>query len=276
MRRSGLDRWAVIMGCAVTGAIACMAGASGQPPTDKLRTTTVRNAPAPPPFCGIGVVFVANGAGGEPTLTENLTEALRAARMPLAVDTTHWSLNRGSIVDHTSSRRHVEAGAWMAAKVQAFRKAYPDRLVILMGHSSGTDVVLRAAEMLPENSVDRIVLLAPSVACNFDLRQALRSTRGGIDVYWSSEDGVLELAMDYVGTADGQKGVACAGRVGFAVPPRTCPDAALYCKLHQYRWNDRLQRYGHFGGHYGWVRTRFLQQVIVPSLMVSETIVECR
>src|SRR5262245_28132283 len=166
---------------------------------------------APPPFCGIGIAFVANGSGGDADLTEGLNEALRGARLPFAVDTTVWTLGLGAARDHVATERHVDAGALMAGKVACFRKAYPDRIVILIGHSAGTDVILRAAECLPENTVHRIILLAPSVSSCYDLRAALRSSRSGIDSYWSTEDGVLALAEDMLGTADGQHGPT-AGR----------------------------------------------------------------
>ena len=53
----------------------------------------------------------------------------------------------------------------------------------------------------------------------------------------SIRHGMLEIAADFFGTADGQKGVACAGRVGFGVPAKNCPDAALYAN-----WPRRRER----------------------------------
>ena len=67
----------------------------------------------------------------------------------------------------------------------AYRQAYPGRKVYLVGHSAGCAVVLAAAERLPTDSVDRLILLAPSVCVTYDLRPALRTVRCGIDVFYS-------------------------------------------------------------------------------------------
>ena len=76
------------------------------------------------------------------------------------------------------------------------------RRVTAIAESSGSHVVLAAAECLPPGSVERIVLLAPSVASGYDLRRAIRATNSGIDVYYSPVDQVLDLAVNSVGTAD--------------------------------------------------------------------------
>ena len=70
--------------------------------------------------------------------------------------------------------------------------------------------------MLPPDSVDRIILLAPSVCTSYDLRPALRTARHGIDVFYSTEDRViLGLGMRIVGTAEHDCDIA-AGQVGFS------------------------------------------------------------
>src|SRR5262249_6928324 len=159
--------------------------------------------------------------------------------------------------DHDAVERHAQAAAYLAEQICIFRKAYPDRLVIVIGHSAGTHIVLLATQLLPDQSVDRIFLLAPSVACTYDLRKALRCSKTGIESFWSPEDGVLELAVDYIGTADRQKGVQAAGRVGFSKLPPGTPECELYGGLRQYKWYpDLAEIYGHQGGHYGWLTER--------------------
>src|SRR5947207_2649584 len=80
-----------------------------------------------------------------------------------------------------------------------------------------------AAEFLPPDSVERVVLLAPSVSAEYDLGPALACAREGIDVFHSGRDrAYLGLGVRLLGTADRHWSDA-AGRVGFRVPA-ACPD----------------------------------------------------
>src|SRR5205807_1552488 len=88
--------------------------------------------------------------------------------------------------------------------------------VIFAVHSAGSAVCLAAAEALPPDSIERIILLSPSIASDYDLRPSLRSAREGIDVFCSRLDiWQLGLGVALVGTADGCRGCDAAGRVGF-------------------------------------------------------------
>jgi pimeloyl-ACP methyl ester carboxylesterase len=164
----------------------------------------------------------------------------------------------------------------MAAQVEAIRKRCPGTRICLMGHSSGTHVVLAAAESLPPGSIDRIVLLSPSVSSTYDLRRALKATCTGIDVYYSPDDGVLFVAIPNYGTADGLCGVPAAGQVGFCRPPASLPDSQLYGLVHQYRFDDNLYAgTGNHGGHHGPCRERFLRLVVLPNIMGQSLWANC-
>jgi pimeloyl-ACP methyl ester carboxylesterase len=212
-----------------------------------------------------GIIFIANGAGGSTVLSDHLIDLVRETKLPLRTEVVTWTLGQGAIADHEGVARHAEAGEALASRVAAYRAAHPEKRVTLIGHSSGTHVVLLAAEALPENSIDRVILLAPSVAASYDLAPALRASRGGIDSFCSVIDGVLELADTFLDTADGKAGPA-AGRGGFVAPPPGSPVAPLYRRLRQHRYQPGYQVHGNFGGHYGWTRTGFLRHVVLPML----------
>jgi len=179
-----------------------------------------------------------------------------------------WTCYGGPIQDHNYVANHRHFGAEMAARVEAFRKQCPAVRVYLMGHSSGTHVVLAAAECLPPGSIERIVLIAPSVSCSYDLRQAIKATRSGIDVYYSLEDLLLDRAADAFGTADGIRGTPTAGQVGFRRPPHTVPDANLYGLVRQYRYDAGVYAgSGHYGSHYGASRVNFMRLVALPNML---------
>jgi pimeloyl-ACP methyl ester carboxylesterase len=215
------------------------------------------------------VVFVANGAGDGRTFSTNLQEVVEGTGTPLQVELVEWSRGFGRyIADQVDRDNQREQGRRLAARVQAYHCAYPQRRIYLAGHSAGCAVVLHAAEMLPENSVDRILLLSPSVSATYDLRPALRTARCGIDAFHSSRDGfILGLGMAIVGTTDG--GRNAAGRYGFVPVGSTFADATLYTKLHQHPWDRAVQWAGHAGGHMGDVQADYLLAYVMPLMQES-------
>jgi pimeloyl-ACP methyl ester carboxylesterase len=227
----------------------------------------VLHPPLAPAVCPTAVVFVANGSGDFRSVTANLTEVVAEQRVPLQIETVHWSHGYGRyITDHLDHANQVAEGQCLACQVAEYRRAYPGRKVYLMGHSAGCAVVLAAAEQLPPNSVDRVILLAPAVCAGYDLRPALQASRG-IDVFYSSEDRwVLGLAMWIVGTADRGCRTA-AGRHGFTPVLEWPGDDELYAKLRQHPWHAALQWSGHDGGHYGNNQTGFLRAYVLPLLV---------
>jgi hypothetical protein len=120
--------------------------------------------------------------------------------------------------------------------------------------------------LLPPNSIDRIVLLSPSVCTGHDLRPALEASREGIDLFRSDEDRwVLGLGMRIVGTTDGDCREA-AGRVGFKPIVHNPTDAALYAKLRQHSWDPNVKWTGNNCGHFGNLEPEFLRAYVLPLL----------
>lgn len=221
----------------------------------------------PPGVTPVGVVLVANGAGDSSTVSTNLGRAVVETRTPLQVETFDWSYGtRRYLADHVDHAHHLAEGDRLAAQVTTYRQACPGRKVFLVGYSSGAAVVLAAADRLPPDSVDRIVLLSPAVCVGYDLRPALRVARCGIDVFYSNRDRyVLGLGMRVVGTADRGCRTA-AGQWGFTPVVAGPADAGLYRKLRQYPWDPSVAWTGNDGGHYGSDQTAFLRVYVLPLL----------
>jgi hypothetical protein len=150
--------------------------------------------------------------------------------------------------------------------VALYRQTCPQAHISLVGHSAGCAVVLAATETLPPGTVDRVVLLAPSVCASYDLRCALRNVNETIDVFTSTEDRlVLGWGVTIVGSSDRTCRTA-AGLEGFK-PVVVCPeDAALYGKMRQHPWEPWMRPLGHDGGHDGCIGTPFLAAQVVPLL----------
>jgi pimeloyl-ACP methyl ester carboxylesterase len=217
------------------------------------------------------VVFVANGAGDSRSLSQNLVQVVQETSAPLQVETVHWSLGpRRVVADQVDHNNHLSRGRELALQADRYRRSYPDRRIYFTGHSAGCAVVLAAAEALPADSVDGIILLAPAVSPKYNLRSALRATRCSLDVFYSKRDRwVLGMGMAIVGTTEGDSNRA-AGQYGFK-PDITEPgDAVLYAKLRQHPWDPALEWSGHNGGHHGY-QVGFLRAYILPILLANRS-----
>ncbi len=235
-----------------------LAGCTGVP---------VRVESRAPPQASRGIVFVVDGAGGHQNAPRAVAAAVDALCLPLHVRSFDWTHGRrrslADILDVPYSRCQ---GRRLADEVCAYRTAYPGVPVYLVAYSAGCAVALAAAETLPPDSVERIVLLAPAVSACYDLRRPLASARAGIDSFISSRDRLyLGLGTGVTGTADGRRDPP-AGRVGFQ-PPRLCPgEEALAARLHQHPWNEAVTWTGHQGGHADSLRPAYLRAYVLPLL----------
>ena len=127
-------------------------------------------------------------------------------------------------------------------------------------------ITLAAAEHLPPQTIDRFVLLSPTVAARHDLRPALRASREGIDVFDSKWDLISMAALFVMGTGDGV-GQQVAGWRGFVQVGDTQEDAQLYKGLRQHFWEGPEQWAGHDGSHFGCCNKEFLRAQVLPRVL---------
>ncbi|HEV3263022.1 MAG TPA: alpha/beta hydrolase [Gemmataceae bacterium] len=218
-----------------------------------------------------GVIFAVDGAGDFQATSAALRQAVADERLPLGVEAVEWSHGYGRVLADEMDWDHAwEEGQCLARRVCALRQACPAGEIYLIGHSAGSAVVLTAAEALPPGTINRIVLLAPSVSAEYDVRAALRATRDGIDVFYSCRDrAYLGVGVAIVGTAD-RRWSAAAGRVGFHGDVQTPQDALLYAKLRQHAWDPCVEWTGNHGGHYGGYQVSHLRAYVLPLLRCGD------
>jgi pimeloyl-ACP methyl ester carboxylesterase len=221
-----------------------------------------------PTQAGTGVVFVVDGAGNFQATSDALRKAVEEAGLPLSIVTVEWSHGYARVIaDHTDWNHAQEEGCQLAGEIAAYRQAHPASAVYLLAHSAGSSVALTAASLLPPDSLDRIILLAPSVSTAFELRPALRSAREGMDVFYSRRDLFsLGVGVALIGTADGCRDRKAAGRCGFQSQPQSPEDEILYARLRQHPW-ERWQLWtGNHGCHSGTKQPKFLHAYVLPLL----------
>jgi hypothetical protein len=169
----------------------------------------------------------------------------------------YWSHGPYRVIRDQTDRAHAMAqGAKLAEEILARQAREPGRRVVLVAHSAGSMVALAAAQKLPAGTLDRILLLAPSVSSGYDLAPALAATREGIDVFCSHKDrATLGVGVRIVGTADRGSGRA-AGRFGFC--------AADASKVRHHWWAPDQSATGNTGRHTGAYAPAFAVASLFP------------
>ena len=245
-------RHCFLVGCLMTGLFASAAQS--------------QTKPAPAPAQGLDIIFIINGSAAGTSVTENLTTVLAKRRLPINTDTIAWCRWGSQVGDHTDYWGQVYSANCLAAKMADYHARWPKSKIYLIGHSAGTHIVLLAAGKMPPNTIERVVVLAPSVSTCFDLRPALRASRNGIDCYYSFDDALVSVGSERFGTADGLF-VKPAGEIGFTRLSPNFPDANLYQKVHNIRWEPEMAWSGNQGGHYGPTSEGFLDFYVLPVML---------
>lgn len=208
------------------------------------------------------LVWVVDGAGD----LKGCSRALATANLQAggSVELAHfpWSHARAALLlDQIDAAHARDQGKVLAAAIRERQRREPGRRVVVVAHSAGCAVALAAGDALPADSIDRMILLAPSVSVGYDLRPTLRATREGVDVFCSKKDWVaLGFVTRVVGTTD-RFGAAAAGRNGFRAPAL---DDADVPRLRQHFWTSDVAWSGHTGGHHGMYAPAFLHAYLYP------------
>lgn len=202
-----------------------------------------------------GVILLVEGIGGLHLMQVAGDIGFRQSGLPHEVRLFSWSHGFGRFLRDLQDIRHVQAkGKELADEILAIRTREPNRRIFLVAHSGGAGVAVRAAELLPPDSLERIVLLSCALSPEYDLRPALAASRQGVVSYSSPYDLlILAWGTRQFGTID-RVYAPSAGYEGFQIPE----DEALYERLVQVPWSPRMIRQGNWGNHTGTILPSFL------------------
>jgi len=215
------------------------------------------------------LVWVVDGAGDLKGCSNALGATNATMADPVDLEVFAWSHGyRRLLLDQIGTGHAKAQGMKLAHEILERKLKEPGRRVVLVAHSAGCAVALAACDQLPIDSVDRDILLAPSVSTNYDIRPTLWSAREGVDVFCSKKDWVaLGFVVKVVGTTDNFWSGAAAGRLGFKTTGTSAladPEAA---RLRQHFWTPELAWTGHTGGHHGMHAPVFVQTYLMPLMM---------
>lgn len=219
-----------------------------------------------------GLVLILPGIEGPSMLNQNLARGLADGGVKNAIEIFDWGTTVPggllfNLVDYERNQRQAER---LCQRIRDERRAHPNRAIHLVGHSGGAGVAVLAVERLPADAeVTSLILLAPAISPEHDLRAALRRSRYGVFNYYSELDAfLLRAGTTVAGTIDRQHGQA-AGAIGFHEPSSLSEqDRALYRrKLHQISWSKEMIAYANWGGHIDWTNPPFVRQYLAPLIV---------
>jgi hypothetical protein len=208
------------------------------------------------------------GIGGIDFVALSSQWALPRAGVRHEIREFSWTHGKGRLLRDLQDTQHcLRKAEELATQVRHLKAEDPDRPVYLVGKSGGAGLVLAAADQLPPQTLERIILLSPAVSPTYDLCLALRATKHEIVSFYSPYDQlVLNWGTSQFGTIDRYYG-ASAGLRGFVIPTGLSPsDRDLYNRLVQVKWNRAMILEGHFGSHIGTSMPAFVAKEVAPWL----------
>lgn len=214
------------------------------------------------------LVFVIGGVGGLENLEISMRWAAQHAGIPCEVRDFDWTHGKGHFFkDLQDTQNHAQKTAELAEEIRRECLLEPGRPIFLIGRSGGSILALGVAELLPPQTLERIILLSAAVSPSYDLRPALRATRQEIVSFQSELDWfVLGWGTWQFGTAD-RLFTASAGKGGFNRPSESDAEGQeLYRRLVEIRWTPSMLLHGNNGGHIGSVMPSFLASDVAPWL----------
>jgi pimeloyl-ACP methyl ester carboxylesterase len=215
-----------------------------------------------------GIVIVVGGVGGWDCVGTGAQAVLPHLGVGHEIRSFPWGHGYGNLLRDLQDIRHILRKAdELAQEIRRLKVDTPLKPVYLIGKSAGCGLVLAAAEQLPPNSLERILLLSPAVSPTYDLSRALRATRQEVVSFYSNRDLFwLGWGTATFGTAD-RVYTKAAGLVGFELPANASEETrCLYQRLVQVQWQPDMLLEGYWGGHIGTSMPNFVAAEVAPWL----------
>ena len=202
------------------------------------------------------------GVGGDTPVYANAIDALRDAGDPDRLEILNWgygwllffvTINDGPLHHDTEKK--------LVAEIMQWRSAHPGSRIVLIGHSAGAGVILGAlARLDPGVVVGPVVLLAPAVSPEYDLRPILAHVTV-VHVFYSEADSFWQgFGPTIFGLYDGDHGDG-AGRKGFELRGLT---EIQKRQIVQHPYDPKWKALGNDGGHFDSCDPKFVAKVIRP------------
>lgn len=213
-----------------------------------------------------GLVVVLTGIEGRSVLNESIADGLDAGGVSWAIEIKDWTNRWGMFMSLRDEERNREMAAEIAERIYRYQLAYPERPVMLVGHSGGGGMAIYTAEKLVGSNIQGVLLLNAAISKDYRLMRALRRSDCGIVNYYSPLDMVVRLGTLVAGTMDSRYSES-AGSVGFEVPTTLPPE---YDSLYQIGWSQEMIESFYIGNHLTSSSADYIEKYVAPLVMASE------
>lgn len=210
-----------------------------------------------------GRTYYIDGAGNWGYGVAEVHDGLRRAGYKGAIINYRWSPTFNPALDQTVGRPIARLkGAELGKDISRYLAQYPENEVNIICLSAGTGVGVWACESVEgPASIHSLIMLGSSLASNYDMGKALEHISGGVYVYHSTTDMILQGPVRTFGTIDGQLDVDSAGLVGLR--PRGQPCA----KIKNVRWQPKYEEYGWTGSHTDATSEPFVRSILAQHIV---------
>jgi pimeloyl-ACP methyl ester carboxylesterase len=212
-----------------------------------------------------GCIFMVPGIEGTYWQLHGTVRGLRQAGIDQAIEPIEWGANPfRRFRNLTALHANRKAAKDIAGRIIAYHAAHPDAPISVVGYSGGGGIAALIIENLPDDVVlERVVLIAAALSPQYDLSRVFAHTRQGAINFYSPWDWlVLGYGTRVFGTIDRTR-TSSAGRLGF----RDADGQVIQSpQLTQICWRPEWHRFGHAGGHVGWLSTGWAREVLARHL----------
>jgi pimeloyl-ACP methyl ester carboxylesterase len=211
---------------------------------------------------GPNTVIVVPGIGGDGGVYAQVVHALQDAGSRDCLCVFNWGCSWALFpITLSSSGLHHDTERRLAQHVIQWRKDHPGSRIVLVGHSAGAGVIVGMLGRLDDSTtVGPVILLAPALSPDFDLRPALDHVTC-IHVFYSGGDWFWQgIGSTIFGGYDGVHRDG-AGRKGFSLVQLSDDQKR---KVVQHPWQPQWKDLGEDGGHFDWMSEPFVAKVLAP------------
>ena len=204
-----------------------------------------------------GRILLLPGISNTSAELAGLSSLLKDAHPDRVVDVRPWGpvmFLFSNLSDYEQNLRKARA---LAEELAAYRLAYPDRSLDVLGYSGGGAMACFVVASLPEGvRVDRLVLVAPAISRQYPLETSvLPKVRDFAVVFTSPYDPLVGAGTRVFGTMDRRNSVS-AGSSGFPIEDE---------RLVQVHWDPKMLVDGHFGGHLDYLSPAWQRKYLLPA-----------
>jgi len=212
-----------------------------------------------------GRTYYIVGAGNWGFGVAEIQNGLRRAGYKGSIINYRWSPTLNPALDQTIGRPAARVrGAELGREISAYLQKYPDNGVNIICLSAGTGVGVWACETITSRTkLHALIMLGSSLSADYDMQLALRNIAGGVWVYHSPYDQILQGPVRTLGTIDGQIGGEAAGAIGLQYKG---PGGE---KITNIRWSPRYERYGWTGAHTDATSEPMVQKVLAQHILTA-------